>query len=434
MLPRPPLDAPELTEADWESHRSVLEKRRAFRDLEIRQVSADGREAWLSAGAVPILDETGAFRGYRGLAKVITDRKRAEKLLQESESQLRQLVEFMPAAIVFVNPGNRVVVHNKAFADLLGPQQGEIDGRDIGEVLGGERFAEVRPLLRQALEGEAAQQAVRGPAPGGRIVDLDVRHWPLRGADGRVEGVIVLAIDVTSLKEADRMKDHFLSVVSHELRTPLTSMRGSLGLLAGGIAGDLPAEAKPLVEIALQNSDRLWRLVNDLLDIEKMSAGHVEFRVESIAWAEALREAVDASRGLMQQFDITFELEPGEELRVTGDADRLSQVLANLILNAAKFSPAGGVVSVGARRVSAGRVRTHIRDRGAGIPESFRSRIFQPFAQADSRDSRATGGTGLGLAISREIVERLGGAIGFEDAQDGGTIFWFDLPEAPVAQ
>jgi signal transduction histidine kinase len=211
-------------------------------------------------------------------------------------------------------------------------------------------------------------------------------------------------------------------------------MRGSLGLLAGGVAGELPAEAAPLVEIALQNSDRLWRLVDDLLDIEKMAAGHIAFRIGTLDWRTHLGEAVAASRGLMQAFDVRFELEPGEGLRVTGDPDRLSQVLSNLLLNAAKFSPASGVVTLGARRHPGGLVRTHVRDRGPGIPEHFRARIFQPFSQAETGDSRRTEGTGLGLAISREIVTRLGGAIGFEDAPGGGTVFWFDLPEAQMSE
>jgi len=347
LLPRPALDAPELTEADWEAHRDVLEERRPFRDLEVRQVSADGRESWLSVGAVPVTDEQGKFRGYRGLARIITDRKLAEQRLRKSELQLRQLVEFMPAAIVFVNREQRAVIHNKAYAELLGLPGYEINGRAIRDILGKERFAEFEPHLSRALAGVPTHYSTRSVGTGGRAVDLDVLHWPLRGADGDVEGVIVLGIDVTRLKEADRMKDHFVSVVSHELRTPLTAMRGSLGLLAGGVAGDLPAEAKPLVDIALQNSDRLWRLVNDLLDIEKMSAGHVDFRIEPLDWRALLREAIESSRGLMQQFDVSFELEPVEDLQVLGDPDRLSQVLSNLILNAAKFSPPGGVVTVG---------------------------------------------------------------------------------------
>jgi signal transduction histidine kinase len=174
--------------------------------------------------------------------------------------------------------------------------------------------------------------------------------------------------------------------------------------------------------------------VNDLLDIEKMSAGHVTFRVEPLDWGALLREAIESSRGLMQQFDVTFELEPPGDLRVQGDPDRLSQVLANLILNAAKFSPPGSPVTVSAGRLPGGFVRTRVRDRGPGIPEDFRSRIFQPFSQAESGDSRTTSGTGLGLAISREIVTRLGGTIGFEDAPGGGTVFWFDLPEPEMAQ
>jgi len=384
---------------------------------------------------VPVTDEKGRFRGYRGLARIITDRKLAEQRLRKSELQLRQLVEFMPAAIVFVSRDQRAVIHNKAYAELVGLPAYEISGRTVREILGKERFAEVEPHLAQALAGKPAHYSTKRAGAGGvRMVDLDVLLWPLRGGDGDVEGVIVLGIDVTRLKEADRMKDHFVSVVSHELRTPLTAMRGSLGLLAGGVVGELPAEARSLVDIALQNSDRLWRLVNDLLDIEKMSAGHVDFRVEPLDWRATLREAVEASRGLMQQFDVSFELEPVEDLRVLGDSDRLSQVLANLILNAAKFSPAGGVVSVGARLLAGGRVRTQVRDRGRGIPANFRSRVFQPFSQADTGDSRSTGGSGLGLAISREIVTRLGGTIGFDDAPGGGTIFWFDLPQAPVAR
>jgi PAS domain S-box-containing protein len=432
-LPHPTLDAPELTEGDWDAHRDVLEARKAFRDLEIRQVAADGRETWLSVGGVPLAGESGEFAGYRGLARIITPRKLAERRLRESESRMRQLVEFIPAAIAFFDPDERVRVHNTAYAAALGLDTDAIDGRTVAELLGPARYAEVAPFMHRALAGEPTQYETRRRLADGRLLDFDVLHRPLLGPEGDLQGVIVLGIDVTRLREADRMKDHFVSVVSHELRTPLTAMRGSLGLLAAGVTGELPEEARPMVDIALANSDRLWRLVNDLLDIEKMAAGSLTFRVADIDWARLLAEAVDASRGLAAEFGVTFELDCPPGLRVRGDADRLAQVLSNLLLNAAKFSPAGAAVTVSAAPGADGSVRTRVRDRGAGIPAEFRSRIFTPFAQADSGDARRTAGTGLGLAISREIVEHLGGAIGFEDADGGGTTFWFDLPAAGPA-
>ena len=430
-LPQPTLEAPELTQGDWDAKREVLEKKVAFRDLEIRQVDGSGRETWLSVGGVPLTGEDGNFTGYRGLARVITPRKLAERRLRESESRMRQLVEFIPAAIVFVGPDERVRVHKKAYATLLELPPEGINGRTVAELLGAERYAFVSPHLHRALGGEPSEYETRRRAPDGRLLDFDVLHRPLQGPDGELQGVIVVGIDVTRLREADRMKDHFVSVVSHELRTPLTSMRGSLGLLAAGVTGDLPEEAKSMVDIALTNSDRLWRLVNDLLDIEKMAAGSLSFRIADIAWAPLLAEAVESSRGLTQEFGVAFALDCPPELAVRGDMDRLIQVLANLILNAAKFSPPGAPVTVSAARAGNGTIRTRVRDHGPGIPAEFRGRIFTPFAQAESGDARGIGGTGLGLAISREIVEHLGGAIGFEDAPGGGTLFWFDLPEAP---
>ena len=429
-LPRPDLEAPELTEGDWAAHRGVLESRAPFRDLEIRQVDDAGRETWLSVGAVPIEDEGGAFAGYRGLARIITPRKEAERRLRESESTLRQLVAFLPAAIALVAPDGRVRVHNPAYAALLGPGAGPVDGGLLAEQLGEAHYPAMAPHLARALAGEPSEYDTRRQLPDGRLLDFDVMLRPLLGAEGGVEGVLIAGIDVTRLREADRMKDHFVSVVSHELRTPLTSMRGSLGLLAAGVTGDLPEEAKPMVDIALTNSDRLWRLVNDLLDIEKMAAGSLTFRVTDIAWAPLLAEAVESSRGLAHEFGVVFALECPPDLAVRGDVDRLIQVLANLILNAAKFSPPGAAVVVSAARHGDATVRTCVRDQGPGIPAEFRGRIFTPFAQAETGDARRIGGTGLGLAISREIVEHLGGQIGFEDAPGGGTTFWFDLPVA----
>ena len=233
-----------------------------------------------------------------------------------------------------------------------------------------------------------------------------------------------------SLRSLDKLKNDFVSVVSHELRTPLTSMRGSLGLLQGGVVGELSEEAQGLVGIAMQNCERLVRLVTDLLDLEKITAGHGAFRIALLDWPAVVRQAIDSSRGFVQSYGVDFELEAPAALRVRGDEDRLIQVLSNLLFNAAKFSPRGSVVTVSTRLLADSWVRTSVRDRGPGIPEHFRERIFQRFAQADMGEDRPAEGSGLGLAISREIVEHLGGRIGFDAAQGAGTVFWFDLPGA----
>ena len=206
------------------------------------------------------------------------------------------------------------------------------------------------------------------------------------------------------------------------------SMRGSLGLLQGGVAGELTEEGQGLVTIAMQNCERLVRLVNDLLDLEKITSGHGSFRIALLDWPAVLRQAIDSARGFADSYGVMFELERPTELRVRGDEDRLIQVVSNLLFNAAKFSPRGSVVTVATEQLADSWVRTSVRDCGPGIPIHFRPRIFQRFAQADMGEDRPTEGSGLGLAISREIVERLGGRIGFEDAQGGGTRFWFDLP------
>jgi len=234
--------------------------------------------------------------------------------------------------------------------------------------------------------------------------------------------------DITERVKIERMKSEFISTVSHELRTPLTSIRGSLGLIAGGIAGELPAQAKSLLDIAHKNSERLILLVNDILDMEKIEAGKMEFRLKPTGLISLLKQALEGNRAYAEQFNVTYELETKlAEVMVNVDADRLLQVLANLLSNAAKFSPAGDKVIVAAA-INSNRVRVAISDQGSGIPEQFRSQIFQKFAQADSSDTRKKGGTGLGLSITKAIVEQMGGSIGFDSTPNVLTTFFVEFP------
>jgi signal transduction histidine kinase len=231
-------------------------------------------------------------------------------------------------------------------------------------------------------------------------------------------------------KRLERLKDEFVSTVSHELRTPLTSIAGSLGLLMGNAAGSLPKSAERLLEIAHTNSVRLVRLVSDILDIEKLESGHVAFDLKKIQVRPLVEQTVEAIRGYAEGHRVKVRIEAAVAVDdVRADADRLAQVLTNLMSNAIKFSPPDGEVVIAVENeAKVNVVRITVRDHGPGISFDFKSRIFERFAQADATPARRKGGTGLGLSIAKQIIDRLGGEIGFADAPGGGTVFHVELP------
>lgn len=235
--------------------------------------------------------------------------------------------------------------------------------------------------------------------------------------------------DIEKLKELERLKADFVSTVSHELRTPLTSMRGALGLLIGGKAGEVPPKGLELLRIALTNTDRLIRLINDILDIEKMDAGHVAIRHDRLRLVPLIEATIAGLEGYARDADVRFVLTAESDVEVIGDSDRLIQVFTNLASNAIKFSPKGSAVEVTVHAASH-RVVVSVRDHGPGIAPEFASRIFGRFQQAGGAQSRQSGGTGLGLSIAKGITELHGGQVGFENAEGGGASFWVALPIA----
>ena len=237
--------------------------------------------------------------------------------------------------------------------------------------------------------------------------------------------------DIRQLKEVERLKTDFVSTVSHELRTPLTAIRGALGLVLAGTTGPVAPKTRDLLQIGLQNTERLIRLINDILDIERIEAGHLIVRREPCELATILRTTVDSLRTVAMEAQVTLAREGEQAAVVTGDPDRLVQVFTNLISNALRFSPRGETVTVALRTTPTSAV-VFVTDRGPGIPLEFRRRIFGKFQQADSAGS--AGGAGLGLAIVRAIVERHGGSIRFDSAPGHGTTFITELPyTAPAA-
>jgi len=241
-------------------------------------------------------------------------------------------------------------------------------------------------------------------------------------------------IDITQRKTIDQMKNDFISTVSHELRTPLTSIAGSLGLIAAGMAGGVSPEAMRLIDIASNNSDRLVRLINDILDIEKIESGRMDIEFFPIQVWSLLEMAAEANRGFAERYGIAIDIVTAPaEARVIGGIDQLMQVFANLLSNAIKHSPMRGHIQLGAERRN-DTIRFFVTDHGRGIPEDFRHRIFTKFTRALDDNAQRAAGTGLGLAICKALVEKHSGTIGFTSTVGEGSTFYFDLPEHRVPE
>lgn len=409
--------------------REIGEGRREEYRVEHRVLTRSRGWRWiLSRGRVVERDAAGRARRMAGVNADVTERRRMDEALRASEEQLRLVMDNVPAMIAYLDDNELCRFANRNYAALFGRAVPEVVGQPLRIIAGRETYPAIEPYVRRALSGETVrhERIHRGPE---REQELEVVLVPHAAPGGQVRGLYVMISDITERRAAERMKGEFISVVSHELRTPLTSLSGALELLKGGVAGPLPVEAAPLLDIAARNAERLTGLVNDILDLEKIEAGMMRFEPRAVDLAELLRQALEANRTYALQFGVELELAPiAAGARVNADPDRIMQVLANLLSNAAKFSPEGGRVKVAAG-LREGWARVSVRDHGPGLAPEFRKRLFQKFAQQDTSDTARRGGTGLGLAISKAMVERSGGRIGYEPAPDGGSVFWFELPE-----
>lgn len=366
-------------------------------------------------------------------------RRGLEQRVAEQTADLRRLARHNEVLVTSVGDGvygvdhtGRVTFVNPSAAAALGYTTEELTGRlahDTFHAPGpdGVPLAWSECYIKEAIQHGSLvlseeDEYVRAD---GSMFPVEITASPL--LDGsEVLGAVVVFRDVTHRREIDRMKNEFLSVVSHELRTPLTSIRGSLGLLAGGQLGELPERAASLVGVAVQNSERLTRLINDLLDIERMDSGSAPMDVMTLDVRNLLEAAVDQIEGMATSVGVRVELGTASG-RVLADEDRVIQTLMNLLGNAIKFSDPGGVVRVGAA-VEGTMVHFQVTDEGRGIPPDKLESIFERFEQVDSSDTRQRGGTGLGLTISKGIVDRLGGHIWAESVLGLGTTIHFTLP------
>jgi len=260
-------------------------------------------------------------------------------------------------------------------------------------------------------------------------LQLRVSLFPLPG-----ETIGIAVEDIAERKALDRLKSEFVATVSHELRTPLTSIRGALGLLEGNVLGALSDEMSEIVTIARSSTDRLIRLINDILDLEKLESGKLEMKLAPLDVPALLAHTLGAMRAYADETNVSIVSRIEGRPHLVTDADRLEQVLTNLLSNALKFSPSGGRVELLVEAGSSEHVRFSVLDQGPGIAEAELGLLFGRFQQLDTGDERRRGGTGLGLAISKAIVEQLGGAIGVESVVGQGSTFWFELPSAGETQ
>jgi len=351
---------------------------------------------------------------------------------RESEQRFRAVFHESTIGMTMVDGQGRLVDANLAFAAMVNIPPAELRGLPIATVTHpADRHGD---SVRELFSGEIDRyrREKRYVRPDGSWFWGALTASMLRDRDGRPDVAIGMVEDITERKEVERLKDELVSVVGHELRTPLTSIRGSLGLLEAGIAGELPQEAADMVTIARQNTERLSRLVDETLDLERLQAGRVELEVRSVTPPELLEATAQVVQRVADDADIELVWEAPADLQLYVDPDRIVQALVNLIANAIKFSPPGASVRT-IVKAHGSQALISVRDEGRGIPFEQLETIFERFRQVDASDHREKGGTGLGLPISRAIIEQHAGRIWAESVPGEGATFRITLP-LPLAK
>ncbi len=344
----------------------------------------------------------------------------AYEALRIGESLSRAILDNMLSALVTLSEDGIIETANPAARTTFGYAHRELIGRPFTSLFD-VPVSDTAALLGSA-RGRVTEQ--KGRKKGGETFPCELRLFHLESLRG--PGYAANLHDLSERYEVERLKSEFVSVVSHELRTPLTALRGSIGLLTGGVMGALPAEAMELLQIAERNTKRLISLVNDILDLERLQKGKLELFIQPVRALTIVDRSIESVKPFADQESIRFVLRCADGI-VIGDGDRLVQVLVNLLSNAVKFSGAGSSVEVSTEIEPAALV-FRVTDHGRGIPATHRRTIFERFGQVHTSDSREKGGTGLGLAISKAIVEQHDGVIGVESEEGVGSTFWFRVP------
>ncbi|MGG6265977.1 response regulator [Leptolyngbya sp. AN10] len=392
---------------------------------------ADGRTIRRFSGQ--IRDESDRYFGRLYLFEDITQRKR-------NETELRTMTQVLESAVEGISQldtqGHYVKV-NPAYANMVGYQAEEMIGMNWEGTVHPDDLEKMVNAYEYMLAQGKVEVEAKAVRKDGSTFDKQLTMISAFDAQQQLIGHYCFMKDVSERREVERLKDEFISVVSHELRTPLTSISAALDLLAGGVLQTQPDEAQRMLNIAANNTDRLVRLINDILDIERIESGKITMTKQSCNVADLMTQAIEVIQEVADQAEVQVEVSP-LTVQVWADSDRIIQVLTNLLSNAIKFSPANSIVSLTAEIKEyepsffslqpASYVLFKVQDQGRGIPADKLESIFERFQQVDASDSRQRGGTGLGLAICRSILQQHGGQIWVSSALGMGSTFWFTLP------
>ena len=420
----PALEAADTACIEGKTVRSTSEYRIKFSDTEWR---------WMRSEAVVVdRDKQGKAVRMIGTQADITELHNSRHALEVSEKRFRQVQSAAPIGMVLMDNSGHFLGVNDAFCRLSGYSEDQLLSTvRMPDLMAKDERKKLYSEIGNLMNGDdnhvyiAEHRIVTGN--GSERWGLFHITWAYdKNKDEHY--FISQIIDITDQKKIEQIKNEFVSTVSHELRTPLTSIKGALGLVLATGTDQLEDAKKRLIDIALSNTERLTTIVNDILDLEKISSGEVDFVFQDLDMSALIDEAVRENSPFASTHKNTLRFEhPNLPLNVTADFNRTKQVMANLISNACKYSDPETEVLVKAEQLE-GKVIVYIQNRGPGIPDNFKPLMFQAFSQADSSDTRAKGGTGLGLNITKQIVSRHQGEIGFESAPDGITVFWFTYP------